>query len=88
MSGGAEQFSNGITIISLYLNPLPKLAASKPPIDHSIVQITVRDLTSSFLVTIFLLRSRQREVRYYCPVLLPEVNRQLELTGVVALGAS
>ncbi|EPQ54800.1 NAD-specific glutamate dehydrogenase [Gloeophyllum trabeum ATCC 11539] len=32
-----EQFSNGITIISLYLNPLPSTNA--PPIEHSIFQI-------------------------------------------------
>jgi hypothetical protein len=32
-----EQFSNGITIISLYLNPLPGSAA--PPIEHSIFQV-------------------------------------------------
>ena len=33
----AEQFSNGITIISLYLNPLP--GANAPPIEHSIFQV-------------------------------------------------
>ncbi|KAK7689852.1 hypothetical protein QCA50_006491 [Cerrena zonata] len=33
-----EQFSNGITIISLYLNPLPN--ANAPPIEHSIFQVT------------------------------------------------
>ncbi|KAI0927480.1 hypothetical protein AcV5_008009 [Taiwanofungus camphoratus] len=33
----AEQFSNGITIISLYLNPLPN--ANAPPIEHSIFQV-------------------------------------------------
>lgn len=33
----AEQFSNGITIISLYLNPLPDSQA--PPIEHSIYQV-------------------------------------------------
>ncbi|PFH54040.1 hypothetical protein AMATHDRAFT_73054 [Amanita thiersii Skay4041] len=32
-----EQFSNGITIISLYLNPLPNTNA--PPIEHSIFQV-------------------------------------------------
>ncbi|KAF4577409.1 NAD-dependent glutamate dehydrogenase [Pleurotus pulmonarius] len=32
-----EQFSNGITIISLYLNPLPNSTA--PPIEHSIYQV-------------------------------------------------
>ncbi|GLB38177.1 putative NAD()-dependent glutamate dehydrogenase which degrades glutamate to ammonia and alpha-ketoglutarate [Lyophyllum shimeji] len=32
-----EQFSNGITIISLYLNPLPD--ANAPPIEHSIFQV-------------------------------------------------
>ncbi|KAF8495712.1 NADH-dependent glutamate dehydrogenase [Russula emetica] len=32
-----EQFSNGITIISIYLNPLPKTNA--PPIEHSIFQV-------------------------------------------------
>ena len=32
-----EQFSNGITIISLYLNPLPNSHA--PPIEHSIFQV-------------------------------------------------
>ena len=32
-----EQFSNGITIISLYLNPLP--GARAPPIEDSIFQI-------------------------------------------------
>ncbi|KAK2465299.1 hypothetical protein APHAL10511_002653 [Amanita phalloides] len=32
-----EQFSNGITIISLYLRPLPQAAA--PPIEHSIFQV-------------------------------------------------
>jgi glutamate dehydrogenase len=32
-----EQFSNGITIISLYLNPLPN--SSAPPIEHSIFQV-------------------------------------------------
>ena len=30
----SEQFSNGITIISLYLNPLP--GSQAPPIEHSI----------------------------------------------------
>ena len=35
-----EQFSNGITIISLYLNPMPSSAAlGVPPIEHSINQI-------------------------------------------------
>ncbi|KAF8743736.1 hypothetical protein AX14_000707 [Amanita brunnescens Koide BX004] len=33
-----EQFSNGITIISLYLRPLPD--ANAPPIEHSIFQVT------------------------------------------------
>ncbi|KAL6305517.1 hypothetical protein BKA93DRAFT_778531, partial [Sparassis latifolia] len=33
-----EQFSNGITIISLYLNPLPS-ALNAPPIKHSIFQV-------------------------------------------------
>ena len=33
----AEQFSNGVTIISLYLNPLP--GANAPPIEHSIFQV-------------------------------------------------
>ncbi|KAG6830675.1 hypothetical protein H0H87_007406 [Tephrocybe sp. NHM501043] len=32
-----EQFSNGITIISLYLNPLP--GANAPPIENSIFQV-------------------------------------------------
>ncbi|QRV92303.1 glutamate dehydrogenase (NAD+) [Ceratobasidium sp. AG-Ba] len=32
-----EQFSNGVTIISLYLNPLPSTNA--PPIEHSIHQV-------------------------------------------------
>ncbi|OBZ71447.1 NAD-specific glutamate dehydrogenase [Grifola frondosa] len=32
-----EQFSNGITIVCLYLNPLP--GANAPPIEHSIVQV-------------------------------------------------
>ncbi|EJD34372.1 NAD-dependent glutamate dehydrogenase [Auricularia subglabra TFB-10046 SS5] len=32
-----EQFANGITIISLYLNPLPNSHA--PPIEHSILQV-------------------------------------------------
>ncbi|KAK7464787.1 NAD-dependent glutamate dehydrogenase [Stygiomarasmius scandens] len=32
-----EQFSNGITIISLYLNPLP--GTNAPPIEHSIFQV-------------------------------------------------
>ena len=32
-----EQFSNGITIIGIYLNPLP--GASAPPIEHSIFQV-------------------------------------------------
>ncbi|KIM52317.1 hypothetical protein SCLCIDRAFT_32751 [Scleroderma citrinum Foug A] len=32
-----EQFSNGITIISLYLNPMP--GSSAPPIENSIVQV-------------------------------------------------
>ncbi|OCH90429.1 NAD-dependent glutamate dehydrogenase [Obba rivulosa] len=32
-----EQFSNGITIVSLYLNPLP--GANAPPIEHSIFQV-------------------------------------------------
>lgn len=32
-----EQFSNGITIISMYLNPVPNSQA--PPIEHSIYQI-------------------------------------------------
>ncbi|KAL4242533.1 Beta-hexosaminidase [Abortiporus biennis] len=32
-----EQFSNGITIISLYLNPLPQ--GNAPPIEHSIFQV-------------------------------------------------
>src|ERR1700685_3553416 len=33
----SEQFSNGITIISLYLNPLPNSHAA--PIEHSIFQV-------------------------------------------------
>lgn len=33
-----EQFANGVTIISLYLNPLP--GANAPPIEHSIHQVT------------------------------------------------
>ncbi|KAF7293987.1 NAD-specific glutamate dehydrogenase [Mycena kentingensis (nom. inval.)] len=33
-----EQFSNGITIISLYLNPLPDVQGA-PPIEHSIYQV-------------------------------------------------
>ena len=37
MCSGPEQFSNGITIISLYLNPLP--GANAPPIEHSIFQV-------------------------------------------------
>lgn len=32
-----EQFSNGVTIISLYLNPMPN--SSAPPIEHSIMQV-------------------------------------------------
>ncbi|KAJ8456442.1 hypothetical protein ONZ45_g18719 [Pleurotus djamor] len=32
-----EQFSNGVTIVSLYLNPLPNTNA--PPIEHSIYQV-------------------------------------------------
>ncbi|KAH9950670.1 NADH-dependent glutamate dehydrogenase [Amylocystis lapponica] len=32
-----EQFSNGVTIISLYLNPLPESHA--PPIEHSVFQV-------------------------------------------------
>ncbi|KAG8880404.1 NAD-dependent glutamate dehydrogenase [Tulasnella sp. 331] len=32
-----EQFANGVTIISLYLNPLPNSEA--PPIEHSIFQV-------------------------------------------------
>ncbi|KAF9019934.1 NADH-dependent glutamate dehydrogenase [Hymenopellis radicata] len=32
-----EQFSNGITIISLYLNPVPN--GNAPPIEHSIFQV-------------------------------------------------
>ncbi|EPQ26318.1 uncharacterized protein PFL1_06253 [Pseudozyma flocculosa PF-1] len=32
-----EQFSNNVTIISIYLNPLP--ASSSPPIEHSIHQV-------------------------------------------------
>ncbi|KAF2773618.1 NAD-dependent glutamate dehydrogenase [Teratosphaeria nubilosa] len=34
-----EQFSNGITIISIYLRPSPGLAARHPPIDASIHQV-------------------------------------------------
>ena len=37
MTRSIEQFSNGITIISLYLNPLP--GANAPPIEHSIFQV-------------------------------------------------
>ncbi|KAG5637874.1 hypothetical protein H0H81_002837 [Sphagnurus paluster] len=33
-----EQFSNGVTIISLYLNPVPS-AVNAPPIEHSIFQV-------------------------------------------------
>ncbi|CAG8686657.1 13588_t:CDS:2, partial [Acaulospora colombiana] len=33
-----EQFANGVTIISLYLNPLP--GTNAPPIEHSIFQVT------------------------------------------------
>ncbi|KIP04238.1 hypothetical protein PHLGIDRAFT_76237 [Phlebiopsis gigantea 11061_1 CR5-6] len=32
-----EQFSNGVTIIGIYLNPLP--GANAPPIEHSIFQV-------------------------------------------------
>ena len=35
--GQTEQFANGITIIGLYLNPLP--GANAPPIEHSIFQV-------------------------------------------------
>ncbi|KAJ7109084.1 NAD-specific glutamate dehydrogenase [Mycena crocata] len=34
-----EQFSNGVTIISLYLNPLPGAPGGAPPIEHSIYQV-------------------------------------------------
>ncbi|KAJ6480088.1 NADH-dependent glutamate dehydrogenase [Mycena vulgaris] len=34
-----EQFSNGVTIISLYLNPLPHVPGGVPPIEHSIYQV-------------------------------------------------
>lgn len=34
-----EQFSNGITIISLYLNPLPNNQNNAPPIENSIFQV-------------------------------------------------
>ncbi|KAJ6584511.1 NAD-dependent glutamate dehydrogenase [Mycena capillaripes] len=35
-----EQFSNGVTIISLYLNPLPGVdGAHAPPIEHAIYQV-------------------------------------------------
>lgn len=34
-----EQFKNGITIISLYLNPLPAGGTNAPPIEHSIFQV-------------------------------------------------
>ncbi|KAJ7465158.1 NAD-specific glutamate dehydrogenase [Mycena latifolia] len=34
-----EQFSNGVTIISLYLNPLPGAPGGAPPIEHSIQQV-------------------------------------------------
>ncbi len=35
-----EQFSNGVTIISVYLNPLPGVGAQRyPPIEHSIHQV-------------------------------------------------
>ncbi|KAA1476871.1 NAD-specific glutamate dehydrogenase [Dentipellis sp. KUC8613] len=35
-----EQFSNGVTIISLYLRPLPaSVAPNAPPIEHSIFQV-------------------------------------------------
>jgi glutamate dehydrogenase len=37
LSPHLEQFSNGITIISLYLNPLPNSVA--PPIESSIFQV-------------------------------------------------
>lgn len=32
-----EQFANGITIVSMYLNPVPNTRA--PPIEHSIHQV-------------------------------------------------
>lgn len=35
-----EQFSNGITVMSIYLRPAPKLEALYPPLDESIHQIT------------------------------------------------
>lgn len=36
-SSSKEQFSNGVTICSLYLNQLPN--SKSPPIDHSIFQV-------------------------------------------------
>ncbi|KAK3379756.1 Glutamate/Leucine/Phenylalanine/Valine dehydrogenase-domain-containing protein [Lasiosphaeria ovina] len=35
-----EQFSNGITVMSIYLRPAPKLESKYPPIEESIHQIT------------------------------------------------
>ncbi|KAF8882033.1 NADH-dependent glutamate dehydrogenase [Gymnopilus junonius] len=45
-----EQFSNGVTIISLYLNPLPN--SNAPPIENSIFQVMKEaSLLSVFLTT-------------------------------------
>lgn len=34
-----EQFANGITVVSLYLNPLPHPPPGTPPIEHAIAQV-------------------------------------------------
>ncbi|KAL5524325.1 GDH2 [Sanghuangporus sanghuang] len=34
-----EQFANGITVVSLYLNPLPRPPPGTPPIEHSVLQV-------------------------------------------------
>lgn len=70
-----EQFSNGITIISLYLNPLPD--ANAPPIEHSIFQV-MKEVSLLFCLPdnpYFLPGAHAvQEATYACQYLSPRVS--------------
>jgi len=80
----AEQFSNGITIISLYLNPIP--SSNAPPIEHSIFQV-MKEASLLFCLPdnpFFLPKSlgsnAVQEATYACKSLLQDADIQTKLT--------
>jgi len=62
-----EQFSNGVTVITLYLNPMP--ASKSPPIELSIHQVRALPCVSCPLLTSLCARrsSRRRRSSLCCP---------------------